>query len=408
MAPTTAPTAPPPAAPTAAPAAVPSEPPTAVPTPWLSHSSAWVDLGPHRRKVRSWKEKKSKCSTEGDLWILHVNLDGFKTNAVHVEAQIHLMDRAPDIIFLNETKLDEGDPDKKITITGYVLISRRDRASKNKGGGIAVFVLERKVGSIFEVEKSKVSERAWIMAHTNDGPFLLGCWYRPPKRGNLDGIAELREEVELLRMDAVGVVVIGDVNVHSKNWLRFSDGETPEGHLLREVSEGLGLKQIVTEPTRKHHTGADHLLDLTLTDTPTIKTIVGAKVRDHRYTVTKLNVEVPSSIKIQRSVWKYSKADWTRLKENLSDFNWDILLAMDSDEAAETITKIVLDLAEECIGHKDLQEVKSTHPWLTDEIIKLTEERRKAEGSEIEKEIALKCSQKILEARAKYIQRTRL
>ena len=58
------------------------------------------------------------------------------------------------------------------------------------------------------------------MAHTNDGPFLLGCWYRPPKRGNLDGIAELKEEVERLRVDAVGVFVIGDINVHSKILLK--------------------------------------------------------------------------------------------------------------------------------------------------------------------------------------------
>ena len=35
--------------------------------------------------------------------------------------------------FLNETKLDEGSSDSTVIITGYVLISRRDRGSENKG-----------------------------------------------------------------------------------------------------------------------------------------------------------------------------------------------------------------------------------------------------------------------------------
>ena len=55
-------------------------------------------------------------------------MDGFKSHAIDVEAQIELLDHEPDVVLLNETKLDEGDPDP--TLTGYVLICRRDRKSE--------------------------------------------------------------------------------------------------------------------------------------------------------------------------------------------------------------------------------------------------------------------------------------
>ena len=69
--------------------------------------------------------------------------------------------------------------------------------------------------------------------------------------------------------------------------MKFSKGESPEATLLHEVCDDLGLKQIVTEPTRYHEaTGEDNRLDLTLTDVPEATATVGAKVRDHRYTMT--------------------------------------------------------------------------------------------------------------------------
>ena len=67
--------------------------------------------------------------------------------------------------------------------------------------------------------------------------------------------------------------------------------------------------------------------------------------------------------------------------------------------AAGKVTSVILELAGRCIGKRAMKEIKSTHPWLTPEIVRLTEEKRKAEGTEQEKEAIETCSAKISETR---------
>ena len=52
-----------------------------------------------------------------------------------------------------------------------------------------------------------------------------------------------------LRDDVIGFVIIGDLNIHHKPWLRFSDANTPEEVLLKQISD-YALRQVVTESTR--------------------------------------------------------------------------------------------------------------------------------------------------------------
>ena len=92
---------------------------------------------------------------------------------------------------------------------------------------------------------------------------LMSCWYRPRKPGNLECIQAFREELLAHRVGAVGTLIVGDVNVHSKRWLMHSSGETLERTRLQEICQDEGLKQIVQDPTRK-----EYLLDLVMTDIP--------------------------------------------------------------------------------------------------------------------------------------------
>ena len=118
-----------------------------------------------------------------DFWIFHANMDGHKTHSIDIEAQVALLEGEPDIILLNETKLDEGDPAP--TLTGYTLIHNRIRKSDTKGGGIAVFAKTAKAAHVTLLECVENFERCWMMIHTDNGPFLLGCWYQPPRVGKI-------------------------------------------------------------------------------------------------------------------------------------------------------------------------------------------------------------------------------
>ena len=121
-----------------------------------------------------------------------------------------------------------------------------------------------------------------------------------PKSGT-ESISSLEEELQLYRPGAVGTAIIGDVNVHSKRWLKFSFGETPEGTMLHDVCLTAGLKQMVKEATRE-----ENLLDLVMTDIPETEIVVGGKVQDHKFVLTKFNFIVPETKTLQREVWNYT------------------------------------------------------------------------------------------------------
>ena len=101
-----------------------------------------------------------------------------------------------------------------------------------------------------------------------------------PYVGNVDGIKELRAEVARHKGNAIGLMLVGDMNVHSKKWLSHSGRESTEANLLRELSEELGMKRRVTQPTRRDTSGSDYLFDLLLSDTH-VDITVGPKIRDH-------------------------------------------------------------------------------------------------------------------------------
>ena len=124
----------------------------------------------------------------------------------------------------------------------------------------------------------------------------------PPNVGNIDGIDEIKSEIAKHRANAVGTILIGDMNVHSIHWLRHSTRESMEAKRLRGVCEELGMKQRVSQPTRKDNSGSDYLLDLLLTDVD-VETTVGGKIMDHRYVLTKMRAFVPDTIEVQREVW---------------------------------------------------------------------------------------------------------
>ena len=80
---------------------------------------------------------------------------------------------------------------------------------------------------------------------------------------------------------------------------------------------------------------------------------------------------------------------------------------MDVGDAANIATETIPKLSEECIGKRTVKEFKSTHPWLTEEIIKLKVEKANIEGTAQEAEAILRCSEAISKERCAYMMRTK-
>ena len=60
------------------------------------------------------------------------------------------------------------------------------------------------------LENSQVAERSWVTTHSNHAPYAIGRWYRPPAPGEVDTILQLHAA------NAVGCLVLGDLNVHHR------------------------------------------------------------------------------------------------------------------------------------------------------------------------------------------------
>ena len=313
------------------------------------------------------------------------------------ELEARLLNAGVDIICVQETWL--SDDVESVTLSGYTLIGRLDRAmGPKKGyGGIAIFV-RNSLSSIAVLEYSETSERMWCVLHTHIGALLLGNWYRPPDDDGRSMNA-LDDEIQRLRTEVVGIILVGDANVHHKRWLRHSNDNTQLGERLWHISQDNGLKQLVKKPTR-----GQYLLDLVLTDVPELVTVtVLPELSDHRIVCIDLAVHVPTYAEIPREVWDFKYADWIGLKQAMASTKWRLFLEDDKpDESAAAFCSHLISLCDQYIPKKTITERTSNHPWLDEDCIRAIEEKCNASGRSEYRQKELECSKVLTQAFLKY------
>ena len=326
-----------------------------------------------------------------EFTILYSNVRGFISRVAELSARFRLMVSKPSVLCLTETWDDKGLPSMRIE--GYTLISRRDRAD-GRLGGVAVFALERLAHRVTLLENSQVAERSWVIFHSDHGPYVIGCWYRPPAPGEVDSIRSFKEEAQSHATNAVGCVLLGDLNIHHRKWLKYSNRNSLEGQELCAVCKELGLTQLVHEPTRE-----DHLLDLVFSSFSGAKAGVLPLIADHKLVTATLKLSVPSQVEAGRKVWRYGQADWERLHDSLADTCWDHIADQSTTAAAKWITGTILRSASSCIPLSTLRTKKSSHPWLNDRSIALVDAKRTAEETPLRRKRrlhAVQVSQQLL------------
>ena len=190
---------------------------------------------------------------------------------------------------------------KTFELEGYECVGRRDHRTGQQGGGIAAYVRREIAPQITSLSTSDRSERQWFIIHAQQGPILLCNWYRPPS--DEVSIGTFEEEWRSHKELALGTLCVGDLNVHSQQWLRFSNRESAEGKQLREVCSICRFEQVVREPTREAH-----LLDLVLTDLHGIVADVLPEVADHRLVLAKMRLRVPEVGQQTGTSWRVKLA----------------------------------------------------------------------------------------------------
>ncbi len=313
------------------------------------------------------------------------------------ELEARLLNSGVDLLFVQETWL--SDDVESVTISGFYLVGRLDRAlGPKKGfGGIAVFA-RTSLTSVALVEYVDDAERMWCVLHTNIGALMLGNWYRAPDEDG-SSMDKLPEELNRLRAEAIGTILLGDLNLHHQRWLRFSRDNTTLGNRMWHISQDAGLKQPVKEPTRNKY-----LLDLVLSDMPELLTVtVLPEISDHKVVCVDVEVAVPAFETKRRRVWDFKRASWKRLQDDIKAFRWAELL----DDAAPNASVSAFcnkleDLCDQHIPRKWISESSSSHPWLDEECYRAIEAKCLASGKAEFAQRSLACSDTLTKAFLEY------
>ena len=203
-----------------------SMPPVTLGPPLVDGSHAPSAEGKRREKLPGVTVKGFKHERIG---ILFFNIRGLISHLVELTSVVRLLPELPALICLNETFLNRSV--EEVNVEGYTVVARRDRDDGRKCGGVIVYAQDGLASRVTLIEQSADSERVWLIIHTDVGPYLVGVWYRPPEPGETNTIKSLETEWELHNQAALGTILVRDMNVHHRRWLRFSSENSAEGEM---------------------------------------------------------------------------------------------------------------------------------------------------------------------------------
>ena len=165
------------------------------------------------------------------------------------------------------------------------------------------------------------------------------------------------EELEQYKVGMIAVSVTGDLNIHHKEWLKYSSHTTKDGEFMYQMAKKHQLKQHVKEPTR-----GDHLLDLFLSSAHGASAHALPKVADHAAVLVSIVFSYSRPTMVHREVWDYKRAAWGQLRRHLEQIQWHEVLTGNVDAVANHLVNIILDAAKQFIPKRQLSELKCSHP----------------------------------------------
>ena len=153
-------------------------------------------------------------------------MQGLSFRIPEIVATLRDMPQKPDLLCLNETWLDATT--EQVGIEGYTVVARKDRHKKANRGGVMILGLRQIEDRVVQILRSDKAGRVWVAVHTDQGQVAVGAWYRPPGSGTAS-VSALEIEIAEVRKTAAHMLVVGDLNVYNRKWLRFSSADRAEG-----------------------------------------------------------------------------------------------------------------------------------------------------------------------------------
>ena len=220
------------------------------------------------------------------------------------------------------------------------------------------------------------SESIWASISLKDhSKIVVGSFYRPPDKGiepilNLE--TELSEITEKFRNNSKYTVILGgDFNAANIDWDTGIVPDLTDNRLMKEklvsVLAEAGLTQTQRDPTR-----GQNLLDLFCCNKPSlVKTCISILgISDHSIVLADCNLKTPITKKPQRRVYRWSKADWLKIKGLTTTFAESFLALANSKSVNDNYVifkKFMEGLLKTDIPSK-LSGSRQNLPWINTEL----------------------------------------
>ena len=135
------------------------------------------------------------------------------------------------------------------------------------------------------------------------------------------------------------------------------------------------MTNVITETTRQQAILDPNIIpeDLPFIDSGTIE--VPNNISDHKATYIKLPFQYDTEGAYNRLIWLYRKANFTLLKQKISNYDWNCLREGTADEACTKFNNIFLDFVRSCIPNKNVLIRPDDKPWYDSEIRRVSRKR---------------------------------
>ena len=162
------------------------------------------------------------------------------------------------------------------------------------------------------------AELIWAKIKAKNNPDLYICsFYRPPT--DETGLTHLRHSISRISQNGKhNIWIAGDFNCPKINWTSITCPENDKTSInLLDLTKDFHLHQAVREPTR-----GKNILELFPTTNPSLiestHSIPGISYHDS-IPLLNININLPRNIPPPYKVFKYHKAEWKHIDQELQD-----------------------------------------------------------------------------------------
>ena len=297
------------------------------------------------------------------------------------------------IFTMSETWLTEAIPNKVIEIDGFETVrldrswrdgNEREKGDPKRGGGLACYIDKDYKYSEAMYKHLNVSckdlEMLWVrLLIDNVRPIVIVTVYRPPQGSYLSCCEKINEAFDRADLkDNTDIFLLGDFNIN------YNDKTSPAYKELDFTTKSLGLRQLISSPTRTMHREGiltETTIDLLFTNSDQIsdRGCLDLNISDHLGIWTTRRKLPVKANKINFKGRSYRRYDKQVFQESVKNANWEEFYNNNNPNLLwEFMYNIILSKIEGMCPLQEFRVDEFKEVWMTNEAIEAIRDKDRA------------------------------